>query len=161
MLVATIGIVASAASYNWKASNDWYSPDGNDDLSGTAYIFDGSIYGISAVIDGLSGGSLGNALQNQALSYGAFDMNGTGLTDDGADAAHMFVVVVNDAGDGYWASTMQDIAINDAIKGGATASFAFGSVENVSFTAMPTPEPTSGLLLLLGMAGLALKRKRA
>ena len=28
-------------------------------------------------------------------------------------------------------------------------------------TATPTPEPTSGLLLLLGVAGLALKRKRA
>ena len=25
----------------------------------------------------------------------------------------------------------------------------------------PVPEPTSGLLMLLGMAGLALKRKRA
>ena len=29
------------------------------------------------------------------------------------------------------------------------------------WTAVPTPEPTSGLLLLLGVAGLALKRKRA
>ena len=30
-----------------------------------------------------------------------------------------------------------------------------------TFTAAAIPEPTSGLLLLLGMAGLALKRKRA
>jgi len=30
-----------------------------------------------------------------------------------------------------------------------------------TWTAAPVPEPTSGLLLLLGMAGLALKRKRA
>ena len=81
--VATIGIAASAASYSWKASNDWYSPDGSDDLSGIAYIFDGSIYGISAIVDGLGSGSLDNALNNQALSYGAFDMSGTGLTDDG------------------------------------------------------------------------------
>ena len=29
------------------------------------------------------------------------------------------------------------------------------------WTATPAPEPTSGLLVLLGMAGLALKRKRA
>ena len=43
---------------------------------------------------------------------------------------------------------------------------AFGSMEsatkNVSnWTTMSVPEPTSGLLLLLGVAGLALKRKRA
>lgn len=30
-----------------------------------------------------------------------------------------------------------------------------------SVAAQSVPEPTSGLLLLLGMAGLALKRKRA
>jgi len=32
---------------------------------------------------------------------------------------------------------------------------------SVTFTGAAVPEPTSGLLLLLGMAGLALKRKRA
>jgi hypothetical protein len=30
-----------------------------------------------------------------------------------------------------------------------------------AWTAVTVPEPTSGLLLLLGVAGLALKRKRA
>ena len=39
----------------------------------------------------------------------------------------------------------------------ATATIAFAS--GGSWAAVP--EPTSGLLLLLGMAGLALKRKRA
>ncbi|MBQ6341074.1 MAG: PEP-CTERM sorting domain-containing protein [Kiritimatiellae bacterium] len=38
---------------------------------------------------------------------------------------------------------------------GAGFTYATGG----NFTAVP--EPTSGLLLLLGMAGLALKRKRA
>ena len=42
----------------------------------------------------------------------------------------------------------------------------FGSMESAtknvsSWTAIAAPEPTSGLLLLLGVAGLALKRKRA
>ena len=39
------------------------------------------------------------------------------------------------------------------------ATFAYGSGGN--FTVAAVPEPTSGLLLLLGVAGLALKRKRA
>ena len=49
----------------------------------------------------------------------------------------------------------------------ANASFASGNASSIVNNADnwksygPVPEPTSGLLLLLGMAGLALKRKRA
>ena len=40
--------------------------------------------------------------------------------------------------------------------------FTFGAGDGfVIGEAVPTPEPTSGLLVLIGMAGLALKRKRA
>ena len=53
-----LGFVASAASYNWKAQNDWYSPDGNDDLSGTVYIFDGSAFAQSALVSALAGGDM-------------------------------------------------------------------------------------------------------
>lgn len=41
-----------------------------------------------------------------------------------------------------------------------TASWT-ASTQMTSFAASSVPEPTSGLLLLLGVAGLALKRKRA
>ena len=155
-------VAASAATYNWKASNDWYSPDGSDDLAGTVYVFDGSLYAISDVTSALTA-SLSNAMDSQALDYGTFFFTGgTGLTDDGSDTAHMFAVVINNTGDGYWVSDMQNITINDAIKGGAAASFAFADVENISFTAIgDVPEPTSGMLLLLGVAGLALRRRRA
>ena len=43
-------------------------------------------------------------------------------------------------------------------------SVAFGNMATATQNAgnwAAVPEPTSGLLLLLGMAGLALKRKRA
>ena len=160
-VAVAFGLTASAASYSWKAYNDWFSPDGNDDLAGIVYLFDGSQYAISAVTADVSG-SLSNALGSQALDYGAFDVTGSGLTDNGADMAYMFALVLNTAGDGYWVSGMQDLAITDAIKGGFPASFNFGDVENISFSPIGNvPEPTSGLLLLLGMAGLALKRKRA
>ena len=35
------------------------------------------------------------------------------------------------------------------------------AISNASWSAASVPEPTSGLLMLLGMAGLALRRKRA
>ena len=42
------------------------------------------------------------------------------------------------------------------------AAFSLGSQSaNTNWMAVGAPEPTSGLLLLLGMAGLALKRKQA
>ena len=42
-----------------------------------------------------------------------------------------------------------------------TNLFGNGTGTATAWTAAAVPEPTSGLLLLLGMAGLALKRKRA
>ena len=44
---------------------------------------------------------------------------------------------------------------------GATFTFAEGTSTAKTYFTTSVPEPTSGLLLLLGMAGLALKRKRA
>ena len=167
------GIAVNAATYNWSAANDWFSPDGSADLAGTVYLFDGSANTIAAITGALDDSStFSKALSSVALDYGGFSVEGTGLTDDGSDVAHMFAVVINDTGDGYWASDMFDVAISDAIKGGQQAVFAFGDVEDIAFTPIssgPTPgpgsdsvpEPTSGLLMLLGMAGLALRRRNA
>ena len=43
----------------------------------------------------------------------------------------------------------------------STFTWASGTYGGSSWTAQSVPEPTSGLLLLLGVAGLALRRKRA
>ena len=50
--------------------------------------------------------------------------------------------------------------------GTSSQSLKFGSQSTASqaagaWTSVNVPEPTSGLLMLLGMAGLALRRKRA
>ena len=42
----------------------------------------------------------------------------------------------------------------------STFTWASGTYGGTMWSAQSVPEPTSGLLLLLGMAGLALKRKR-
>ena len=47
--------------------------------------------------------------------------------------------------------------------GTTTASYAnaISGSQSSTWTAVPVPEPTSGLLLLLGVAGMALRRRRA
>ena len=168
--VATVavGLCASAATYNWKAYNDAFSPDGENPLVGTAYFFDANAYALSIVTDSLgSTGTtvLANALGSQVLEEGGFIMQGSGMSDNGSTTslqASGYIVVISSDEKNYWASDVATIDVTDAIKGGALASFSFG--ENYSTTwqgsVSNVPEPTSGLLMLIGLAGLALKRKR-
>lgn len=72
---------------------------------------------------------------------------------DAADASNYLVAKANGTGDAVLTKTF-----------GTTGDQTFGWNSQAANTAWKTtavPEPTSGLLLLLGMAGLALKRKRA
>ena len=80
---AMLGIVANAASYNWKAQNDGYSADGENPLAGTVYLFDGTANTIAAITEALSDSStLGKALDSAVLDEGAFMIEGTGLDED-------------------------------------------------------------------------------
>ena len=154
-VAAVLGLAANAATYNWDAYNSWYSPDGEEDpLEGTVYVFDGTRYTVEAIVADLTG-SLDKALGSHALQTGQFYLSGTDLSVNDSNQASMFVIVMNDAGDGYWAS---DVCSASSIYNNV-AYFSFPSNDSITFSNVP--EPTSGLLLVLGMAGLALRRKRA
>ena len=74
----------------------------------------------------------------------------------GGGAKAMYYVFIDDGG--------KDIAYTaTAVNVNVQNSTMAANVQRASsaFTYVTVPEPTSGLLMLLGMAGLALKRKRA
>ena len=49
----------------------------------------------------------------------------------------------------------------DVLNGASTVTVGLGNIKNAAGDWQTVPEPTSGLLLLLGVAGLALRRRRA
>ena len=57
--------------------------------------------------------------------------------------------------------TLTSDAIVGQVDFAGIGDIAFSTATPSGWTAASVPEPTSGLLMLLGMAGLALKRKRA
>ena len=174
-VVATV--VANAAAISWN-SGTIALPDGSQAGKGavTAYLFnvDKATYDIYAAISDATSlsdavydaykGSIGSqdGIKN-STAKGAANLD-DGNTEYGAGTYYAVVLYTATQNEkDYWMgnyasavveSTM-DVSVADlSLKMGGTGSATAWSTAAV-------PEPTSGLLLLLGMAGLALKRKRA
>ena len=156
---------AQAASFLWKlstgstyASMKVYAISGvtsdavlNAFASGTASDWTAAVDGITAVTAATG-------------SRGAANGTKTGVSD--GDTL-VFAIVNGDivAGNNYYvtkAYTIPDGATFEPPSTGTARTIAVDLAGSGTFTATsPVPEPTSGLLMLLGMAGLALRRRRA
>ena len=180
MMAAAIvcaAVAANAATYNWDSTGVFYW--GNDSATGeelagaSIYLFDGNAGFTTASI--LSSLSTSTDILDSALGYGAvnelaeFSFNGTGIGDDGASPAYVNAILVAVTEDGKFATAMDadPIKVTDAIVANGVSLTPDWAVENLpaagaaGWTAVAAPEPTSGLLLLIGVAGLALRRRRA
>lgn len=177
-VVAVCAIAANAASVSWQFTNTKTSKSAADAVdfgTGTwnAYILLASDVAAldfdnisEAVIADAAKGSQAVAIQTQS---GANLKVGTGLTNtlvnDLSKGDYTWNIIVSN-GDKYYLSGALNGTVYDETDPQATHSNPAVSLSGASamssaqLTSM-VPEPTSGLLLLLGMAGLALKRKRA
>ena len=153
LILATIivaGIAANAASVKWSAGNI-YSSNGTDKYTGAVTLL--------AVA---TGGDVKDAFQVATgnVSSGAIAATTSSSDSLSAGSYYDFYLLIEDSGKAFTSSPKSNIVMQPT----GTATIAFGNMTSQTQNASnwaAVPEPTSGLLLLLGMAGLALKRKRA
>lgn len=184
MIIAAVvcaAIASQAASFNWKtgAANQVYVMNTTDKLStGTAYLFDAAAVTQQTVIDAfLAGTSIAtlSSIDNSSVASGVIAAKtGADMFDWGNPGQTLnayFAVLANVEGQDYL--YLSTTANGGALESGFT-TLQFKEKATSQLAAMDAsagfqtagwyqsvPEPTSGLLMLLGMAGLALRRRRA
>ena len=184
IIAATIicaAVVSQAVTFKW--GTDFEVMNGTDSgitSATTAYLIDSAVLSQSSIYDAVMGGaSLADAVSGKTLSTAAMD---GGLIDvqskmtlpagynAGDNLTAYMVVFDSDLNALYFAEEITKVIPsakdatflfqNDSSLAGIAADMS-GFSASAGGWVQTVPEPTSGLLLLLGMAGLALKRKQA
>ena len=153
LAVAVLAVAANAASFKWTAANI-YGADGAKyagEVTLMAYAVGGTAADAFAVttFTPTTAGSVNTTFNNDSLVGGTsynFFFTAT-QTVDGKD----YVFTSAEKTVAAQATSTPGIGFGNM----ATATQAAGA-----WAAADVPEPTSGLLLLLGVAGLALRRKQ-
>ena len=177
MSLAAVALAGSlqAATAAWGMANDGAKTYAN----ATVYMVLGSNY--DAAISALNAGGSGIASTMAGYALGdVVTLSGKGAGNNSYGSAtagdsYYWIVVMSGGnaiadGQNYYSTAAITYATMDAAGAIATGSatpsnfMIVNSTQNLLTGTSGTigaPEPTSGLLLLLGVAGLALKRKRA
>ena len=155
-----------------------------DPMGGTMYLFYLSdSYNQESVYNALKGGA---KLADLAAANGidkAFTIGSDGTmattTFTGPEAATAYFAVIDAGNDTYLFGMGEEKGYDDLTGGMANQDFSWSGMSDIDFrtattwqsaefdnigwykTASSIPEPTSGLLLLLGVGALALRRRRA
>ena len=168
--------VTQAASFNWKTSTGQYvykAGTTTKAASMTAYLFDASVVAQATLVDGILNGGKSfsdfTSLSSKATSSAGAIASTAFEYDTAATSVNAYFAIVD--GDNIFISTSASADVLDV----GTSSLQFGSISAPSKLAATqfsgtvsgagwytaAPEPTSGLLMLVGLGALALRRRRA
>ena len=167
-LICTSAIYAHAASIQWSMTSIPASPDTARAAGWVAYFMDSTTY---TAFSKLNADSVANyATKNKLFegvtkaNRGQIQINNSSGNYEKGESISGYIILF-DASEvasakNYAYTSVKSGTVGDA---GAAVILNFGAFSSATsdtggWTAIP--EPTSGLLMLLGAAGLALKRKR-
>ena len=184
LAVVAMGVAANAASFTWTTKGRIYDGAGTSAAyaSGeTAYLMFASIISqadlvASFIADASAAKSTvtGGAVKSSVINSEARVSETSAFTSSVTESQTAYYVIF--ANDKMYVSGTTGAAY-DALNPDAVKSIEFAAETTASkatfadttttysgagwYQAAAVPEPTSGLLMLLGMAGLALRRRRA
>ena len=145
------GVVANAATFKWSAANIY------DHTGAAKWSGDVTLYAYLSTADSSTAIAVSTVTASSAGAVAATTFSNDSLAGGNN---YNFFFVVEDGDYTFTSSEKQNVAAYAT----QTQTVAFGNMTSATQNASnwaAVPEPTSGLLMLLGLAGLALKRKRA
>ncbi len=176
VMLAAVAMAATvqAAAVSWTCTNVKDSTGAK--ISGVAYFIDAAVLSQSD-FKALSGADAFNTALSGMYSWtpgtagkysSASDVENATLGLSDATTGYSVYLAVFDTAtitdsSKYYLTSEQSL---DTLSGTYTQTVAFGNQSTPSqaagaWTSVSVPEPTSGLLMLVGLAGLALRRRRA
>ena len=180
-LLITLGAVIVATAVNAAAvgwGGTFSTPDLSDTLpSGTQFALLYSTSAFSGAATSVDGFTVGSAADNGGTIVDTFAIDSaasanwefsTTWANTGKDAnGYYAILTLNSAGDSAAYMYLGDISGTTPTSPTTYLIYNEGwaddskSLTTGGYSTAVAPEPTSGLLLILGMAGLALRRRRA